>query len=79
MEPMPANKTLRDHRGNKIVLLCAQSAGHRRTLAQLAVIAQLQTTEVEIIVVPNLIDRLFVDKLAGSDRQRRQPGNRRDL
>ena len=57
-------KTLKDHRGSKIVLLIIlnlQDTKERlRELGEVA--AQLQTAGVEIVVVPNLIDRQFVDK-----------------
>jgi putative copper resistance protein D len=57
-------KTLKDHRGNKIVLLILlnlQDTEERlREVGKVS--AQLQAGEVEIVVVPNLIDRQFVDK-----------------
>ena len=57
-------KTLKDHRANKIVLLIVlnlQDTEERlRELGKTA--AQLQGAEVEIVVVPSLIDRQFVDK-----------------
>lgn len=61
-------KTLRDHRGEKIVwlmLLNMQSAEERLTdLA--AVLPQLQSLGVEVIVVPDLIDDFHAaDKFAG--------------
>ena len=59
-----AARTLKDHRGNKIVLLILLNL--QDTEARLrelgSVSALLQAAEVEIVVVPNLIDRLFVDK-----------------
>jgi putative copper resistance protein D len=59
-----AARTLKDHRGNKIILLILLNL--QDTEARLrelgSVSALLQAAEVEIVVVPNLIDRLFVDK-----------------
>jgi copper resistance protein D len=59
-----ANKTLKDHRGNKIVLLIVLNLQDtEERLRELSKVnSQLQAAEVEIVVVPNLIDRLFVDK-----------------
>ena len=62
-----------------LVLLNVQDTEER--LQQIsAALPQLKATDVEVIVVPNLID-LFLRRrqTAGSDRQRRHPGNRRDL
>jgi putative copper export protein/mono/diheme cytochrome c family protein/peroxiredoxin len=61
-------KMLRDHRGEKIVLLMllnVQSTAKR--LKQLAAaLSQLRSAGVEILVVPNVIDYLYVaDKLPG--------------
>ena len=61
-------KMLRDHRGDKIVLLMllnVQSTAKR--LKQLAAaLSQLRSAGVEILVVPNVIDYLYVaDKLPG--------------
>ena len=57
-------KTLKDHRANKIVLLIVlslQDTEERlREIGKTA--AQLQAAEIEIVLVPNLIDRQFVDK-----------------
>ncbi len=59
-----AARTLKEHRGNKIVLLILlnlqNTESRLRELGSLS--ALLQAAEVEIVVVPNLIDRLFVDK-----------------
>lgn len=61
-------KTLKDHRGSKIVLLIVLNVKDTEDrLQQIAgVLSQLGSAGVEIIVVPNLIDQLYVaDKLPG--------------
>ena len=63
-----ATKTLRDHRGNRIVLLVLLNVQDTEERLQqiAAALPQLKATDVEVIVVPNLIDYLFVaDKLPG--------------
>ncbi len=62
-------KTLRDHRGAKIILLVMLNLQDtEERLKQLdAVMPQLKSSGVEIIIVPNLIDQLYVtDKLPGA-------------
>ncbi len=62
------SKTLKDHRGDRIVLLVALNLQDtEERLRQLGdARQQLQSAGVEIIVVPNPIDQLFVaDKLPG--------------
>jgi putative copper resistance protein D len=62
-------KTLKDHRGNKIVLLVLLNVEDTEArLQQISVaLPQLKAAGIEVIVVPNLIDYLFVaDKLPGS-------------
>ncbi len=63
-----ATKTLRDHRGNRIILLVILNVQDtEERLQQIsAALPKLKATDVEVIVVPNLIDYLFVaDKLPG--------------
>ena len=57
-----AAKTLKQHRGDKIVLLVLLDLhGTEERLQQIgAVLSQLQAAGVEVIVVPNLIDRQWV-------------------
>ena len=62
------SKTLKDHRSAKIVLLVMLNLHDtEERLKQLdAMLSQLQSASVEIIIVPNLIDQLFVaGKLPG--------------
>ena len=75
-------KTLKDHRGTKIVLLVMLNLQDtEERLKQLdRILPQLQSSGVEIIIVPNLIDQsLRRRQVTWSHRQRRRPGNRRDL
>jgi putative copper resistance protein D len=61
-------RTLKDHRGSKIVLLILLNLEDtEKRLQQLATgLPQLQAAGVEVIVVPNLIDYLYVaNKLPG--------------
>ena len=63
------SKTLRDHRGTKIVLLVMLNLQDtEERLKQLdAILPQLRSSGVEIIIVPNLIDQFYVaDKLPGA-------------
>ncbi|MBM4261363.1 MAG: c-type cytochrome [Deltaproteobacteria bacterium] len=63
------SRTLRDHRGNKIVLLVLLNLpSAERRLRELAIaMPQLSATGVEVVVVPNSIDRQFVTgKLPGA-------------
>ena len=63
------SKTLRDHRGAKIVLLVMLNLQDtEERLKQLdAILPQLRSSGVEIIIVPNLIDQFYVaDKLPGA-------------
>jgi putative copper resistance protein D len=57
-------RTLKDHRGNKIVLLVLLNLEDtEERLQQLAtMLPQLQAAGVQVIVVPNLIDYLYVAK-----------------
>jgi putative copper resistance protein D len=57
-----AMKTLKDHRGSKIVLLALLDVNHAETrLKQFqATLPQLQGASVELIVVPHLIDQSYV-------------------
>ncbi|MGH7809352.1 MAG: CopD family protein, partial [Candidatus Binatia bacterium] len=57
-----AMKTLKDHRGSKIVLLALLDENHAETrLKQLqATLPRLQAAGVELIVVPHLIDQSYV-------------------
>lgn len=62
------NRTLKEHRGSKIVLLVVLNVQNtEQRLRELASYSpKLQSAGVEIVVVPNLIDRQFVaDKLPG--------------
>ena len=62
------SRTLRDHRGQKVVLLVLLNvADTEERLQQFsAALPRLKAAGVEVIVVPNLIDYLFVaDKLPG--------------
>jgi putative copper resistance protein D len=62
------SRTLKDHRGDKIVLLVLLNlAATEKRLQQLAIgLPQLKSAGVEVIVVPNLIDYLYVaNKLPG--------------
>ena len=62
------SRTLKDHRGDKIVLLVLLNlAATEKRLQQLAIsLPQLRAAGVEVIVVPNLIDYLYVaNKLPG--------------
>ena len=62
-------KTLKDHRGTKIVLLVMLNLQDtEERLKQLdRILPQLQSSGVEIIIVPNLIDQFYVaDKLPGA-------------
>ena len=61
-------KMLQDHRGSKIVLLILLDLqGTKERMQELAsALSRLQSAGVEVIIVPNLIDYLFVaDKLPG--------------
>ena len=62
-------KTLKDHRGTKIVLLVMLNLQDtEERLKQLdRILPQLQSSGVEIIIIPNLIDQFYVaDKLPGA-------------